>query len=424
MGNDKEQRKSLGFSFFKKKKDKKDGAQDSRSSMYANASPPSYSASVSTPVSVVEKPLPQFRTPPTPLTLEQRLLNIKQRVDDVKKGTVVVSGIRNASEFQMAVTIDGRNPKTVPALANVTDELQFQHPAFKLMAPGNVVKTSALHLPALDWSEIDPEIHDHYAGQIPGSLSLSAFNQEVNWAIKHSQAELRITVWLSPELPSLQTPELLEKIRTRKYIGLPASEVDCYNDLLKLVGPGAFVLTEPEAQYNLKNQCLSIINLLNNSDYWDNFAGMSALSGPMSSTPNNTANFVYVLLLATELRLRIPRIPDPNFPALREKIKADMLISKRWEDHIEVTMSPRLADRFTWNSLIHEQQISGLIRFAELMEWPYLSAARPKIESAYRSLQNGGTTNSHVWDWLFGLCLPGRYYSFKVNLTGFYEKRH
>jgi hypothetical protein len=423
MGNDKEQRKSLGFSFFKKNKVKKNEEHDtqaSRSSMNTGSSPPSYSASVSTPVTVFEKPLPPHVSPTIntpPLTIEQRLVNIKKRVAEVNKGTTILIGQRNPTEFHMQVNIDGKNPKTVPALQNITDELPYQHPSFKLMTAGNVVKTSTFQHPDQDWSEIDPEIIDHYQGQVPGTLSLSAFNQDINWAIKTSQVELRITLWLSPDLPPLQIPELVEKMSSRKLFGLSSSEVDCYNDLIKLVGPGAFVLSDPNSQYQLKTQCLSIINLLNNSDYWDNLAARSTLSGPMTASPNATANFIYVLLLATELRLRIPRIPDPSFTALREKIKADMILSKRWQDHIEIKMNPRSPANFTWNSLIQEQQIAGLIRFAELMDWPYLNTARPKIEYAYRNLQSGNSANSHVWDWLFGLCLPGKYYSFKAMTT-------
>ncbi|KAI8576859.1 hypothetical protein K450DRAFT_290891 [Umbelopsis ramanniana AG] len=429
MGEDKPKRKSLGFSFFKKKdKNKAEGHAQPDSQ-----SPPPYAASVSTPVSVYEKPKPQIsKAVPThevpvarpitvdaidtsTMTLEQRLLIIKKRVDEARRGMAIFGGVRSSTEFKMTVTIDGKNPKTDPALRRYSDELPCEHPSFKLLEASDIMKENGLLQQIQDYSEVDPEAIPSYQGQVPGTLSLAAFNNEIYWYIKSADVELRVTFWLSPEIPPFQTPALIELLSVRRLIGLPETPKERYDSLLKLVGPGCFALSGEDDVYEPETQCRALINLLNNSDWWINFTTISSVSRTMSQTANDTANFLYVVLLATELRLRLPLIKDNSFQsAIREKIKADLIVAKRWWDGMNLTLNPASSGNYSWHSLVYEQQTAGLIRFAELMNWPYLGSVRSKIETIYRDLRSGATISSQVWDWLFGLCLPGKYYSFKA----------
>lgn len=341
-------------------------------------------------------------------------------MDDAKKGATVVTVDRDPSRYNIKVTIDGKNPKDVPDLQNLTDELKYEHPMFELMTAENVVQGPNAH--KFDWSEIDPEIQHHYLGKISGTVSISAFAQEVRMAIKMAQRRLKITLWVSPNLPTFPSPELCEKIRHRNRVGLPATELEGYNDLVEIMGEGTFALHDPELERNFSNQSSVLINVLNNADYWTDVTSMSSISGPMSANAAKMNDFIYVLLLATELRHRIPHGIDRQLPTIQSKIKADMIISKRWENHFDMKADMRFSINYSFRSLIHEQQMAGLIGFAEILDWPFLAGAKPKIEYAYRHLQNAYATNSHVFDWLFGLCLPGSFYSFKcmsalVSLT-------
>ncbi|KAI9287114.1 hypothetical protein BC943DRAFT_336189 [Umbelopsis sp. AD052] len=421
MGEDKSKRKSLGFSFFKKK-DKNKGEGPAQPDAQ---SPPPYVASVSNPLSVPEKhksqtiPMVQPIAAPyidtSTMTLEQRLLIIKKRVDEARRGMAIYGGIRSSTEFQMTITIDGKSPKTDPALRRYSDELPCEHPSFKLLEASDIMKANPLLEQIQDYSELDPEVIPSYQGQVPGTLSLAAFNNEIYWIIKSANVEFRVTFWLSPDIPPFQTADLVQLLSVRRLVGLPETPKEQYDSLLQLVGPGCFALAGEADVYEPETQCRALINLLNNNDWWTNYSTASSVSRIMSQTMDDSAKFLYILLLATELRLRLPLIKDNSFQsALREKIKADLIIAKRWWDGMDLAANPAAPGDYSWHSLIYGQQTAGLIRFAELMNWPYLNSVRSKIEACYSELRSGATLDCHVWDWMFGLCLPGKYYSFKV----------
>lgn len=65
-------------------------------------------------------------------------------------------------------------------------------------------------------------------------------------------------------------------------------------------------------------------------------------------------------------------------------------------------------------SLVHEQQIEGLLHFAERIKWPYINEVRDYAEDAYATIRGGGTINVHLHDWIFALILPGKWFSFKI----------
>ena len=66
------------------------------------------------------------------------------------------------------------------------------------------------------------------------------------------------------------------------------------------------------------------------------------------------------------------------------------------------------------HSLIHEQQVEGLLHFAERIKWPYINEVRDYAEDAYSTIRGGGEINVHLHDWLFGITLPGKWFSFKI----------
>jgi hypothetical protein len=66
------------------------------------------------------------------------------------------------------------------------------------------------------------------------------------------------------------------------------------------------------------------------------------------------------------------------------------------------------------HSRCHEQQVEGLILFAERMKWPWVNDVRDYAEEAYSNLRGGQSTPFHLHDWLFGMTLPGKWLSFKI----------
>lgn len=67
-----------------------------------------------------------------------------------------------------------------------------------------------------------------------------------------------------------------------------------------------------------------------------------------------------------------------------------------------------------FHSVIHEQQVEGLLLFAERMRWPYINEVRDYAEDVYSSIRAGGTVSIDLHDWLYGMILPGKWFAFKI----------
>ena len=67
-----------------------------------------------------------------------------------------------------------------------------------------------------------------------------------------------------------------------------------------------------------------------------------------------------------------------------------------------------------FHSLIHEQQVEGLLLFAERMRWPYINEVRDYAEDVYSNMHAGTTINIDLHDWLYGIMLPGKWFAFKI----------
>ncbi|KAK0654909.1 prion-inhibition and propagation-domain-containing protein [Cercophora newfieldiana] len=92
-----------------------------------------------------------------------------------------------------------------------------------------------------------------------------------------------------------------------------------------------------------------------------------------------------------------------------DKSKQHALLSEHLDEDWDIACkAPELY------SLVHERQVEGLLHFAERMKWPYINEVRDYAEEAYSLIRGGGTINIHLHDWLFGIILPGKWFSFKV----------
>lgn len=66
------------------------------------------------------------------------------------------------------------------------------------------------------------------------------------------------------------------------------------------------------------------------------------------------------------------------------------------------------------HSRCHEQQVEGLLLFAEKIKWPWINEVRNYAEEAYSDLRGGQTLPADLHDWLFGMTLPGQWFAFKI----------
>jgi tetratricopeptide (TPR) repeat protein len=89
--------------------------------------------------------------------------------------------------------------------------------------------------------------------------------------------------------------------------------------------------------------------------------------------------------------------------------KQDDLRKTYKEQDYEMTMR-----ELQLHSLVYEPQVEGLLDFAVKMKWPFINEVRDVVEEAYSNLRSGQTLPFHLHDWLFGMTLPGHWFSFKI----------
>ncbi|KAL2841154.1 hypothetical protein BJY01DRAFT_249685 [Aspergillus pseudoustus] len=66
------------------------------------------------------------------------------------------------------------------------------------------------------------------------------------------------------------------------------------------------------------------------------------------------------------------------------------------------------------HSRVHEQQAEGLLVFAEAIKWPYINEVREHVKDVYRSVLAGGDIGFYLHDWMVGVMLPGKWFSFTI----------
>lgn len=142
---------------------------------------------------------------------------------------------------------------------------------------------------------------------------------------------------------------------------------------------------------------------------------------------NTLTDIVYEMVLAYQLSLRLDKAGWfwMNFDktsirdCVTEKVIAAVLLSRRWILGIGVNLVTKDGS-FQLQSSVLEIQMEGLLRFAECLQWPYLRELRNYAEivrnAAPQRLQSAAA-NPYMWDWLYGLTLPGSYYAHKIMIA-------
>ena len=138
----------------------------------------------------------------------------------------------------------------------------------------------------------------------------------------------------------------------------------------------------------------------------------------LGSTGIGLQNFLFQIMLGVELLIRLRKEPALTSYAglVTDAVTALMIVSQMWMQNVTIqgplaslTASLIPSPRYTLLAIDHQRHAEALIRFGELLAWPYMAEARHYIENAYLELTSVGATISwDVCDWLFGLILPGK----------------
>ena len=145
-------------------------------------------------------------------------------------------------------------------------------------------------------------------------------------------------------------------------------------------------------------------------------------------------NFLFQILIGAELLIRLRKEPiTTSYTGLiNGPISALMVVTTLWMENVTIqgprtiTIPPLtlststtvllpLSPQYLLIAEEHQRQAEGLIRFGELLSWPYMDEARHYIENAYRDLISRNQAISFdICDWLYGLVLPGKKFRHRI----------
>lgn len=205
--------------------------------------------------------------------------------------------------------------------------------------------------------------------------------------------------------------------------------------------------------------------LLNRQDFV-NFVQSPSIGIFVAKESQGFCNFVYQVILGKELARRLQHFPDASTSGMTQPILATLIVADLWLRNVVVVVGDPGEDKDkefevvaqseldkeegkniqeqkivegaldetgkdgvkkeedkkeksvpedeAWNvegkvlqihCLVHEKQVDGLLRFAEIMYWPHMNETRDCAEDAYAIFRSGNQKdfNPHLWDWLHGM---------------------
>ena len=264
--------------------------------------------------------------------------------------------------------------------------------------------------------QVDPELHRKFAGLIPGTVGIDGYSELIAEHIRTTNPRTVTVMSSTRAVPFISGEQLLTRINRLRMTGLELSNQDSYEALQQFLGPDSSTWVNPSDRFKLSNQIMDLCMTLNRRDIFEDFrntssAALLALAKP--PTGIGIWNFVYQIVLGYELHLRLNKERGHWFSGVTDKVSANMLISKQWINNVDMCTDGAHA-ALKMRSRVQARQIEGILRFAEIMRWPYLSEMRDYVENAYVALLGGQTVNVDLWDWLFGVMLPGQWMSNKI----------
>ncbi|KAJ5369217.1 uncharacterized protein N7496_008977 [Penicillium cataractarum] len=264
-----------------------------------------------------------------------------------------------------------------------------------------------------DFSRQDTECHRLYEGKLPGTRSIDGYIADFNTWIQNNNPKVERFFNTTGPLPDVPFEKLVERARRAQLQGdrfWNPGERSTNDDLEALIGP-------PHLGNRMQDEVTQLLSTLNRRrDFPDVLDGGSLATIALGAS-DSLYGFLLEMVLARELRMRMYRLSDMSFGNVSRRIVATMHASERWLDGVHVKMpDPKGKPNYVeLHSLVHEQQVEGLVRFAETMAWPALGEMRIFAEEVYAGIRAGMTnTSTHLWDWLYGLMLPGNAFIFAI----------
>lgn len=217
-----------------------------------------------------------------------------------------------------------------------------------------------------------------------------------------------------PELTLSQVVDWLQELQRHKSLPWGQTDEQAGKDLTKLLGPAGTMNPVSGVKYDMSLQIIDLLATVNRTNDFDDVRDAGSL-GSIALTGRGLLNFLYQIIVAYELKLRMDRIGgDHAFGGLTKRAVATIQAADRWMEGVLVRLPDAQKENVELHSLVHERQVEGLIRFAEMLSWPSLGEMREFIEDAYANLRAGRRITISLWDWLFGMTLPGNKFAYTI----------
>lgn len=264
-------------------------------------------------------------------------------------------------------------------------------------------------------AELDVESQPH--GRLPGSTTVAGLGWE-RWEVA-SRGRRQTVYFMQGALPPLSGPDLVRKLACVKRTLEPANAAQEAEELKSIIGQGTAAFFDADRPYN--SQASDLLRILNREDLFEDFTladSVYLLAIAPPPTGMGVRLFLLQVLLGYELYLRLKVCDNASsFPGITQQVNSTLDVAVRWVENVSSEISDGQLKVY---SKVHDSQVEGLIAFAEAMKWPFLHEVRQFAPSAYASHLNGKIVDVHFLDWLYGTCLPGRWFAWKCMSSTIY----
>jgi hypothetical protein len=220
-------------------------------------------------------------------------------------------------------------------------------------------------------------------------------------------------------LPPLSVPDLIQKLQNAKRTLTAENAAAEAEALRKIVGQSTAAFFDGERPYN--SQAGDLIRILNREDLFEDFSmadSVYLLAIAPPPTGMGVRLFLLQVLLGYELYLRLKVCDNASsFPGITQQINSTLEVAALWVENVTAEITDGQVKVY---SKVHEKQVAGLLAFAEAMQWPYIEEVRQFATTAYQNHLQGKIVDVHFLDWLYGTCLPGRWFAWKCMCAAIY----
>ncbi|KAI8719147.1 hypothetical protein NCS52_00695100 [Fusarium sp. LHS14.1] len=203
-----------------------------------------------------------------------------------------------------------------------------------------------------------------------------------------------------------QFVEWLDELQQRKALPENITEQSTIEYMQKLLGP-ANTQHINAPTYDLDHQIQDLLVTLDRVEMFSNYnEAVSPAKMWLSGDPMRS-EMLFQMIVAYELKLRLEKTTT-NF-TMSNQVMAAMEMAGRWIEgvYIKNVSGPEYEPYYDFEELVHDEQIEGLVRFAELMEWPGLDEIQEFLEPRGATVLPSAMGTHKLLDWAFGTVLPG-----------------